>query len=90
MVSSAVLLALLLAVILVGFSPYDPERSDIMNRLEPPSLEHPFGTDALGQDLLTRVLYGGRVSLAVGLMVVVITLSIGIPVVRYPAISGVG
>jgi peptide/nickel transport system permease protein len=78
--SSAVLLALLLAVILVSFSPYDPERSNLSRKLEPPSLEHPFGTDPLGRDLLTRVLYGGRVSLTVAFMVVVITLLIGIPV----------
>jgi peptide/nickel transport system permease protein len=48
-------------------------------RLQPPSLSHPMGTDALGRDLLTRVLYGGRVSLTVGLLVVAISLSIGIP-----------
>ena len=83
--SSVVLFVLLAAVILVSFSPYDPEASNISRRLEPPSLEHPFGTDPLGRDLLTRVLYGGRVSLRVGFMVVVITLSIGIPV---GAVSG--
>jgi len=37
----------------------------------------PMGTDALGRDYLTRVLYGGRISLAVGVMVVIITLTIG-------------
>jgi peptide/nickel transport system permease protein len=83
--SSALLLALLLAVILVSFSPYDPERSNLPRRLEPPSLEHPFGTDPLGRDLLTRVLYGGRISMTVGFMAVVITLLIGIPV---GAVSG--
>jgi peptide/nickel transport system permease protein len=71
---------IILAVLLAGLSPYDPEASDIRSRLQPPSLEHPFGTDQLGRDLLTRCLYGGRVSLSVGLMVVVITLLMGIPV----------
>jgi len=71
---------LVLSVILVTLSPYDPEKSDLSSRLEPPSWKHPFGTDPLGRDLLTRVLYGGRISLAVGLMVVGITLLIGIPV----------
>lgn len=83
--SSAVLLTLLLAVLLVSFSPYDPERSNLAHRLEPPSLQHPFGTDPLGRDLLTRVLYGGRISLTVGFIVVMVTLLIGIPV---GAVSG--
>ncbi|MGB3905021.1 MAG: ABC transporter permease, partial [Anaerolineae bacterium] len=83
--SSALLLILVLALILVSFSPYDPERSNIARKLEPPSLEHPFGTDPLGRDLLTRVLYGGRISMTVGFMAVVITLLIGIPV---GAVSG--
>jgi peptide/nickel transport system permease protein len=71
---------IVLAVLIAGLSPYDPEASDIRNRQQPPSLQHPFGTDQLGRDLLTRCLYGGRISLSVGLMVVVITLVIGLPV----------
>jgi peptide/nickel transport system permease protein len=74
-----------LAVILAPLSPYDPIASDIRNRLQPPTLEHPFGTDQLGRDLLTRCLYGGRVSLTVGFLVVVITLVIGVPL---GAVSG--
>jgi len=79
-VGLVILGALVLGVILVSFSPYDPEKSDMSSRLQPPSWEHPFGTDPLGRDLLTRVLYGGRISLSVGLMVVVVTLLIGVPV----------
>jgi peptide/nickel transport system permease protein len=75
-----VLTILVLSVLLVPLSPYDPVASNMASALQPPSLQHPFGTDPLGRDLLTRVLYGGRVSLSVGLMVVVITLVIGIPV----------
>lgn len=71
---------LLLSITLVQFSPYDPELSDMKNRYQPPSWEHPFGTDALGRDMLTRVLYGGRISLAVGIMVVCITSLIGVPI----------
>jgi peptide/nickel transport system permease protein len=85
MASSALLIILVLALILASFSPYDPEESNIARRLEPPSWEHPFGTDGLGRDLLTRVLYGGRISITVGFMAVVITLLIGIPV---GAVSG--
>ena len=81
MAGSVVLMAILvLSVILATFSPYDPEGSDLSNQLQPPSWEHPFGTDSLGRDLFTRVLYGGRISLSVGLMVVGITLFIGVPV----------
>lgn len=76
---------LLVSITLVSFSPYDPEASDMINRYQPPSAAHPFGTDALGRDLLTRVLYGGRISIAVGLLAVTITLIIGLPV---GAISG--
>lgn len=75
-----VLLLLVLSISLASLSPYDPEISDIANRYNPPSLEHPFGTDGLGRDLLTRVLYGGRISMLVGMMVVAITLIIGVPV----------
>jgi peptide/nickel transport system permease protein len=77
---SIVLSIIILAVLLAPLSPYDPTASDIGNRLQPPSWEHPFGTDALGRDLLTRCLYGGRISLTVGFLVVLITLVVGIPV----------
>lgn len=80
MVGSVILAFIILACILASLSPYDPELSDITNRLQPPSWTHPFGTDPLGRDLLTRVLYGGRISLLVGFMVVLITLLIGVPV----------
>jgi peptide/nickel transport system permease protein len=82
---SVVLGILVLSVILASVSPYDPELSDISSQLQPPSWEHPMGTDSLGRDLLTRVLHGGRISMSVGLMVVAITLLIGVP---FGAISG--
>ena len=79
-VGAVVLVIIILSTLLVPLSPYDPETSNLKSRLQPPSWEHPFGTDALGRDMLTRILYGGRISLLVGLMVVSITLSIGIPI----------
>jgi peptide/nickel transport system permease protein len=77
---SIILGILILFVTLAPLSPYDPEASDIAGRLQPPSLEHPFGTDPLGRDLLTRCLYGGRISLSVGFLVVLTTMVIGVPV----------
>ncbi|OGO27872.1 MAG: peptide ABC transporter permease [Chloroflexi bacterium RBG_16_54_11] len=75
-----VLGAIILAVIFAGVSPYDPGKSDLSVRYQAPTLSHPMGTDALGRDLMTRVLYGGRISLLVGLSVMAITLLIGVPV----------
>jgi peptide/nickel transport system permease protein len=78
-VGMIVLGTIVLASILAFLSPYSPVESSLAERLQPPSLQHPFGTDQLGRDLLTRCLYGGRVSLTVGFLVVIITLTIGIP-----------
>jgi peptide/nickel transport system permease protein len=75
-----VLVLIFLSVIVAVFSPYDPTTSNIPERLQPPSIKHPMGTDALGRDYLTRVLYGGRISLLVGMMVVVITFVIGVTI----------
>jgi peptide/nickel transport system permease protein len=53
---------------------------DLTQKLQSPSLAHPFGTDALGQDLLARILSGGRVSIAVGVSAMLIAVSLGIVV----------
>jgi len=58
-------------------SPYDPDKIALLLIYDPPSLAHPFGTDDLGRDLATRILYGGRVSLAIGLLAVTVAVSIG-------------
>ncbi|HYR94495.1 MAG TPA: oligopeptide ABC transporter permease [Methylomirabilota bacterium] len=58
-------------------SPYDPDKTALLSLYEPPSLAHPFGTDDLGRDLATRILYGGRVSLAIGLLAVTVSLTVG-------------
>ena len=80
MVGATVLLIIIISVSFANLSPHDPEKSDIVSKYESPSWSHPFGTDGLGRDMLTRVLFGGRVSLSVGFMVVGITLSIGVPI----------
>ena len=71
---------LTLLILLAPLSPYDPNASEIAERFKPPSWQHPMGTDGLGRDLLTRILYGGRISFTVGLLVVAITLLIGISI----------
>lgn len=52
-------------------APYDPNKQDLGHRLRPPSVEHIFGTDPLGRDVFSRILWGARISLTVGLVVVI-------------------
>lgn len=59
-------------------APYDPIEQDIPNRLQAPSRDHLMGTDQLGRDMFSRILYGARISLGVSVMVVGISLLIGI------------
>ena len=56
---------------------YNPLRQDFLQRLKPPSSAHLFGTDNLGRDVFSRVLYGGRVSVPVGVAVIAATATIG-------------
>jgi peptide/nickel transport system permease protein len=67
-----------LAVLAPVITPWDPNRPDIRKILAPPSRMHLFGTDQLGRDVLARMLYGARVSLAVGFVSVGIATAIGI------------
>lgn len=57
----------LLAIFAPLLSPHSPSEPDLSKPLAPPSLSHPLGTDALGRDVLTRLMYGARVSLTVGI-----------------------
>ena len=67
----------LLAAFAPLVSPYDAEKTNLLLIYEPPSPSHPMGTDSLGRDLATRILYGGRVSLSVGLLAVAVAISLG-------------
>ena len=58
-------------------SPYDPEKTNLLLIYEAPSASHPMGTDSLGRDLATRILYGGRVSLSIGLLAVTVAITVG-------------
>ena len=73
-----VLCLMALAVLAPLMAPWDPNRPDVRRILEPPSPRHWFGTDQLGRDVLSRMLYGARVSLAVGFVSVGIAATIGV------------
>lgn len=74
-----VILALWIAVILAApaLAPYNPTKQDFKHRNAPPSHAHLFGTDRLGRDTLSRVIYGGRVSIPIGVAVIVLAAAIG-------------
>lgn len=79
MAGLVILVLFVLSAIFAPFlTPYDPNRANLRERNQPPSKEHPFGTDDMGRDILARTLYGGRISLSVGLVSVGISLSIGV------------
>lgn len=79
----AVLSAIVIAIFCLAalfapiLTPYDFDEQDLLSRLSPPSAAHPFGADELGRDVLTRLLYGARVSLAVGVVPTLISMAVG-------------
>ena len=75
----AVMIIILLAVVIgPSLSPYNYALLDPMNMFAKPSMQHPFGCDELGRDILTRVMYGGKYSLFIGLGAVCLALVCGI------------
>ncbi len=78
-VVSAVVLSLIILAVLIGplFWTVPIDEIDFRARLQGPSLAHPLGTDDLGQDLLARMLYGGRISLAVGFAAMLVAVLLG-------------
>ena len=74
------LLVMLAASALAGvILPYDPDAANLDLTLHPPTPAHLLGTDQLGRDILTRVVYGGRISLVIGVLAVALSAAIGIP-----------
>jgi peptide/nickel transport system permease protein len=67
-----IIVFLLLAIFGPLIAPYNPNQFDLTNALSPPSTTHLLGTDQLGRDTLSRIIYGARISLMIGLAVVVI------------------
>jgi peptide/nickel transport system permease protein len=74
----AVSLVVLGAVFAPLMSPYHKDKIDLTRQYLPPSFDHPFGTDDLGRDIFVRVMHGGRISLAVGLIAMLVALLIGV------------
>jgi len=72
-----VLLFVSIALLAPQISPYPPNEGDLTKRLKPPSGEHLLGTDPLGRDLLSRVIYGARISLQIQIVAVSIAMVIG-------------
>lgn len=68
----------LFAVFAPVISPYDPAAIDQQSVLAPPSAVHYFGTDSLGRDVLSRMIYGARISLSIGILAVGIAVALGI------------
>ena len=88
-VAGAVILVLIILMVIVGPLAWPVPINDIdfTARLSGPSWQHPLGTDDLGQDLLARMLYGGRISLAVGLAAMAVAVVVGTIVGAFAGIS---
>lgn len=78
------LVILLVFVTLAIFAPlltsYNPADQDLSSAFQPPSAQHWLGTDDLGRDILTRILFGGRYTLAIGVVATAIAVVIGVPI----------
>lgn len=76
----SMIIIIIFIVISIGaplFAPHDPLAQDISLKLAKPSLEHPLGCDSLGRDILSRMIYGGRISLMIGLLPTMISMFLG-------------
>ena len=80
--AGALILVIMVALSLLApwLAPHDPTAVNIPDRLQPPSLAYPFGTDEFGRDLLSRVIYGGRPVLASSLISVLVAMAIGVAI----------
>lgn len=76
-VCCVILASIIIASLLAPLCPYDPDEQDVLSKLQPPSTKHWFGMDELGRDYFTRALYGGRISLTVGFLSMIMSVVIG-------------
>lgn len=78
LVGAGILIGLIgVAVLAPLLAPYDPLEQNLYKRLQAPSLTYPLGTDDFGRDILSRIIYGARISLRIGLISISIALSVG-------------
>jgi peptide/nickel transport system permease protein len=77
---AVVIITYLVAIFAPLISPYNPDAEKLVLRLQGPSLAHPLGMDQLGRDILSRLIWGSQVSMLVGIIVVVLSILIGLPV----------
>jgi peptide/nickel transport system permease protein len=86
-VGAAMLAAVALFVVIgsLMFSEADANRTDLRNIRQPPSRQHPFGTDSIGRSTLVRAVYGGQISIIIGIASVMVSITIGVAV---GAVSG--
>ncbi len=75
--SALILIFVISALFAARLAPYDPNEQQVTGALQPPSAAHWLGTDDLGRDILSRVIYGGQVSLQVGVISVALALLVG-------------
>ncbi|WP_254622667.1 ABC transporter permease [Rhodococcus sp. W8901] len=83
-----VLLLVVMAVFAPLLAPYDPYAQDLLARLQPPSSAHWLGTDDYGRDVLSRLIYGARISLQASLQAVALALVLGLPLGVIAGYSG--
>jgi peptide/nickel transport system permease protein len=83
---------IVLAVLAEQIAPYGPNRMRPTERLQAPSAAHPFGTDDLGRDILSRAVFGARLTITIGVVVVPLSLLLGVPLGvaagYYPRLDG--
>lgn len=83
-----IVLVLFIMVAAPWIAPYNPDRLDLSHRLAAPSLTHFFGTDEVGRDLFSRVIWGARTSVTVGLAIVAISMGFGTVIGAFSGLVG--
>ena len=75
--AATVIIMVFVAIFAKWISPYDPYAVDLLKQFQPPSSRHILGTDIYGRDMLSRIIYGTRISLIIGLIPTLISMTIG-------------